>query len=266
MESESECMSVSTFIRSFCEDKSASLNDNNVFTLCSVSFETSDDIDTNTILESVSVTCIHCGKSEINLCELCLEQKPDSEEPPTKKANMNLSKSSNTSSSNPTSSSTSSSSSPYTTDQLEKMKKMTVDEKKAARCNKCGLLFHKAANCKNETRFCYFCHKKGHEKKDCRKLKTKLSKFPLNVSKFVLSVVFLVDSGASHHVYSQNLLFDFQLYTKPIPVVLAKKNNCLFARGEGILPVLVKCGKYSHILQLAHVQFVPELTENFLGV
>ncbi|XP_044766622.1 uncharacterized protein LOC123322701 isoform X2 [Coccinella septempunctata] len=65
---------------------------------------------------------------------------------------------------------------PYTNEQVEKMKKMTPEEKRSSRCTKCGLLFHKAAECKNDGRFCFFCHRKGHDKKDCKKLQTLKSK------------------------------------------------------------------------------------------
>ncbi|XP_044756820.1 uncharacterized protein LOC123315257 [Coccinella septempunctata] len=52
---------------------------------------------------------------------------------------------------------------------------MTPAEKRDASCKKCGLMFHKSNTCVNTERFCFYCHKKGREKKDCRKLKDQKS-------------------------------------------------------------------------------------------
>ncbi|XP_045469080.1 uncharacterized protein LOC123676868 [Harmonia axyridis] len=86
-------------------------------------------------------------------------------------------------------------SSPYSIEQLEKIKKMTPPEKREASCKKCGLLFHRSAACTNTERFCYYCHKKGHEKKHCRKLKEyKSSKSLFDLNNFCTFATFLVDS------------------------------------------------------------------------
>ena len=268
---ESEYMSVDTFICYSCCDR----DDNScepVITICISCFQVIPDDECTNF--SDSVTCTLCNEHDNNLCDFCSDRKPTAdEEPPHKKSAPNSSKSQPVDKSkvgNQLASTTHEKPSPYTPDQLAKMKKMTPVEKQAARCNKCGLLFHKAADCKNQSRHCYFCHAPGHEKKDCRKLKTQnTSKFSLNSCKVTDTepITFLVDSGASHHcVTDKSVLNDFRTHEKPIPVSLAKNTIYLSALGEGSLTILVQYGKFSHILQLVRVQFIPELSEHVLSV
>lgn len=48
---------------------------------------------------------------------------------------------------------------PYTSQQIEQLKKVILDEKKATRCLTWVLLFHQDANCTNTETYCFFC---GH--------------------------------------------------------------------------------------------------------
>ncbi|XP_044759293.1 uncharacterized protein LOC123317015 [Coccinella septempunctata] len=144
---------------------------NEVYTVCSFCID--DPIGECTFANpnSVSVLCIKCGKrDDNNCCDFCLENRSDrtnrdgskKEKYPAKRSPYFKEKRAEKS--------------PYTLDQLEKIKKMTPAEKRDASCRKCGLMFHKSNTCVNTERFCFYCHKKGHEKKDCRKLKDQKSK------------------------------------------------------------------------------------------
>lgn len=118
----------------------------------------------------------------------------------------------------------------YTREQLEKIKKLTLEEKRKIRCIKCGLLFHKAADCKNSTWYCHYCHGSNHERKVCSKLKSSKSHF--DVKQFTTLFTFIVDSGASHHaVNSREFLIEYIDHKIPIPVQMAKKGDTLLWHG-----------------------------------
>lgn len=136
---------------------------NDIITVCSICLgfpERSDSYD-----NSISVLCSQCGESSINDCDVCTGDRDDRFGEPSRKRERLMPPSQ-------TRNEYSSVSSPYSSQQLEKIKRMTSAERKAARCHKCGLLFHREADCKHSGRVCYVCFKTGHEKKDCRKLKT----------------------------------------------------------------------------------------------
>ncbi|XP_045475413.1 uncharacterized protein LOC123681205 [Harmonia axyridis] len=154
-------------------DRNLETEINEVYTACSLCFDYpigESNMFTNN-LNSVSVFCIKCGKSDNNICDFCLESRHDRSyrEPHTKKEKNSFKSPSYFKEEK-------ADSSPYSIEQLKKIRNMTPAEKREASCKKCGLLFHRSAACTNTERFCYYCHKKGHEKKDCRKLKEYKSK------------------------------------------------------------------------------------------
>ena len=94
-------------------------------------------------------------------------------------------------------------SSTYTKEQLNRLKTMTPEEKKAARCTNCGLYFHSKSVCKHEGRVCFRCITMvGHEANSCPHKGTSSYN-----DLFDRPVLILVDSAASHHIVREKDFF-----------------------------------------------------------
>lgn len=92
----------------------------------------------------------------------------------------------------------------YTVAQLESLSKMSVEEKKAVQCKKCGEYFHKEKECPNPGKMCYGCFKYGHTGIQCKNPRVQQKGNELTVlfknNKFNVTYLFLVNSPASHHI------------------------------------------------------------------
>lgn len=154
----------------------------------------------------------------------------------------------------------------YTKEQLAQLAQMSKEDKNKIRCGKCGEYFHKPAECPNPGRVCYKCFRYGHERKDCKFNKGKGNLF-LNLNNFVNNIVLYVDSCASHHSVScQDILVSYSSYENPIKIKTADQESELFAVGEGVLPILVNCGKIQSIIKLTGVQYIPNSSDFILSV
>lgn len=151
----------------------------------------------------------------------------------------------------------------YTSEQLDKLSKMTREEKKKVQCTKCGEYYHTKNDCKNPGRMCFQCFQYGHERKDCTVQKGNF----YNIDMFGNNISFFIDSCASHHIVnSRDLLMSFSMYENPISVKTASKNSDLYAIGEGSLPILVNFGKTKSIIRLHGVQYLPNADECIISV
>jgi hypothetical protein len=154
----------------------------------------------------------------------------------------------------------------YSAAQREKIRTMTPQEKKEARCSKCGEYFHVAKDCVNAGRMCFKCNEYGHEAKNCPR---NSSKYDLELSKFTRVTSFFLDSAASHSVVGdKRLLINYRDHQIPVLVKTLQKENLvsLHSVGEGTIPILFQYKNEKTIITLKKVQYVPNTADNVISV
>lgn len=191
----------------------------------------------------------------------------------------------------------------YNNQQRERFKTMSQEEKRKNQCATCNTYFHRAENCMFKTPFCYNCFRFGHSRQNCKRgnemntikqsinacimtdnVKNAINENDLSKSNIIDAktmhpmtienlfqnvIIFIVDSGATHHAVSnESVLFEFRRYDKPIEVRLVVENAPVIATstGCGTILVLLTFGKSKHVLKIINVQLVKNLTENVLSV
>lgn len=177
--------------------------------------------------------------------------------------------------------------------QREKLRTLSKDEKKKNQCKTCGIYFHRTENCMFKTQFCYNGFRFGHSNQtytegvsyisinSIRSLPKanntrSLSIFDVNTMNpetndkhFRMNTTFIVDSGAIHHVVSnQTILHHFRQYIYPIEEWLTINDAPVIATfiGYGNILVLIWFGKLKYILRVMNVQLVTNFNENVLSV
>jgi len=136
------------------------------------------------------------------------------------------------------------------------------------KCFRCGFNGHFARDCHNvgssRSKQCSICKKTNHMEKNCffRKDKngdgTKMSFLTEREElRGIKHTNFIVDSGSSCHMASDNTLFS-KLTINKSKIMVAKKNESMQAEGKGEIE--------SEKCILKNVLYVPELTRNLLSV
>ncbi|TXG49740.1 hypothetical protein EZV62_025615 [Acer yangbiense] len=144
-------------------------------------------------------------------------------------------------------------------------KKFKPHGKKAGKSN--GLNKAKGEDMKGK---CFWCHKKGHMRKDCFKFKNHLAGTPLALVCSESNLVdvpvnsWWVDSGATIHV--TNSVQGFRSKRKPSDkeaVVFMGNGEKVFVEFMGVVRLPLTSGKF---LDLADVAFVPSLRRNLISI
>lgn len=154
----------------------------------------------------------------------------------------------------------------YTPQQLEKLSKMTREERKKIQCTKCGEYYHEANACTNPGKMCFNCFKYGHIKTDCTYEKKEKGNLEQNIT-YDKIILFLVDSCANFHIVSdKSILIDYKNFDTPQMVKTADKESNLSSVGEGSLRLLVSFGKIKSVIKLNKVQYVPDIDNDIMSV
>jgi len=135
-----------------------------------------------------------------------------------------------------------------------------------------------------EKRECYHCGKRGHLKRDCRKLKsekqsenthqTASASTANSLSLMVASHIsgnreqdWLADSGASHHMSMNRSWFcNFEPITENRIAITVGNNNVVYAKGRGSVQVVAHVGNKIFEHCLVNVLYVPEIRCNLFSL
>lgn len=119
---------------------------------------------------------------------------------------------------------------------------------------------------------CFYCHKKGHLKKECRKMKSdEASKGNVKAfavvakSKGVNSQKWLYDSGASFHMSGNIDWFEnYESHNDKIPIQVGN-NEYLYSLGTGTIRAISKVGSKTIPIVIESAHYVPGITENLFS-
>lgn len=145
------------------------------------------------------------------------------------------------------------------------------------RCYKCGAMGHFQNECRqsrrNDQRFNARGRGRGgtrgrNQNRSARTARANLAEaFMVSCAKEKKnSSIFIIDSGASHHVTNNSKWFkQFQSGTEPREVRVASK-HCLKVYGQGTVGLTVKVGDDIVEFELGNVLFVPAMRKNLVSV
>lgn len=155
----------------------------------------------------------------------------------------------------------------YPNEQPEKLHGITT-------CMKGGLLFHETSKCPSSSKLCYGCRMFDHITAKCSLSKYSiytdnlvlLNKLSLTQDDFFVVTSFLISSGVSHNA-TPTLYFILNYYEYDSSVSISTStDNSSSSEGYRSMVLLIDFQNKQYILELINVQYISNLSDNFIGV